>query len=98
MESGTYGIALYEEMNIYFDALKKVGDPTKHEAIAAAIGATDKLSAMGRIQFDPKTHLTLQDDSHVPLLFLQIWDGKRNLISPADYATGEFQMPPWMKK
>jgi len=98
VESGTYGIALYEEMNIYFDALKKVADPTKHEAIAAAIGATDKLSAMGRIQFDQKTHLTLQDNNHVPLLFLQIWDGKRNLISPADYATGEFQMPPWMKK
>jgi branched-chain amino acid transport system substrate-binding protein len=85
-------------IGIYLDALKKVGDPTNHKAIAAAIGETDKLCAMGRIQFDPKTHLTLQDNDHIPILFFQIWDGKRNLISPPQYVTGEFQTPPWMKK
>ncbi len=98
VETGTYGIALYEMLWIYFDALKKVGDPTNHKAIAAAIGETDKLCAMGQVKFDPKTHLTLQDDAHIPLTFFQIWDGKRYLISPAQYATGEFQLPPWMKK
>jgi len=98
VESGPYGIGLYEMMNIYFDALKKVGDPTKHEAVAAAIGATDKMAAEGRIQFDPKTHLALQDDAHIPILFFQIWDGKRVLTNPAEYANGEFQLPPWMKK
>jgi len=50
------------------------------------------------MQFDPKTHLAVQDDQHVPILFFQIWDGKRVLISPAQYSTGEFQLPPWMKK
>jgi branched-chain amino acid transport system substrate-binding protein len=98
VESGPYGIALYEMMNVYFDALKKVGDPTKHKEVAAAIGATDKMAAEGRIQFDPKTHLTMQDDGHIPITFFQIWDGKRNLIAPADYANGAFQLPPWMKK
>ncbi len=98
VETGTYGIALYEMIGIYFDALKKVGDPNNHKAIAEAIGATDKLTAMGRVQFDPKTHLTLQDNDHVPITFFQIWDGKRNLISPPQFATGEFQLPPWMKK
>lgn len=98
VESGAYGVGLYEMMNIYFDALKKVGDPSKHEEIAKAIGATDKMAAEGRIQFDPKTHLAMQDDAHVPILFFQIWNGERKLISPSSYANGEFQLPPWMKK
>jgi len=98
VESGPYGIGLYEMMMIYFDAVKKVGDPTKHEAVAAAIGATDKMAAEGRIQFDPKTHLAMQDDAHIPILFFQISQGKRVLISPPDYANGSFQLPPWMQK
>lgn len=98
VETGTYGIALYEMIWIYLDALKKVGDPTNHKAIAAAIGATDKLTAMGQVKFDPKTHLSLQDNDHIPITFFQIWDGKRILISPPQYATGEFRLPPWMKQ
>jgi branched-chain amino acid transport system substrate-binding protein len=98
VESGSYGIGLYEMTNIYFDALKKVGDPTKHKEIAGAIGATDKMAAEGRIRFDPKTHLSVQDDDHIPILFFEIWKGQRVLISPSRYATGDFQLPPWMKK
>ena len=98
VESGPYGIGLYEMMNIYFDALRKVGNPEDHKAIAAAIGATDKVTAEGRVQFDPKTHLAMQDDDHIPILFFQIWDGNRVLIAPPKYATGGFQLPPWMKK
>jgi branched-chain amino acid transport system substrate-binding protein len=96
VESGPYGIGLYEMMTIYFDALRKVGDPTDHQAIAKAIGETDMMTAEGRVQFDPKTHLSLQDDAHIPILFFQIWNGKRVLISPSQYATGGFQLPPWM--
>jgi len=97
VESGAYGIGLYEMMNIYFDALKKVGDPAKHKEIAAAIGATDKMASEGRIQFDPETHLAIQDDAHIPILFFQIWKGQRVLITPGQYANGEFQLPPWKK-
>ena len=86
-------------VNVYFDALKKAGgDPTNHEAVAKAIGETDKVAAEGRIQFDPKTHLSVQGDENVPLLFFQIWKGERVLIQPDKYSTGEFQLPPWMKK
>jgi len=99
VDSGTYGIGLYEMVSIYFDALKKSGgDPTNHEAVAKAIGETDKVAAEGRIQFDPKTHLSVQGDDNVPLLFFQIWKGDRVLIQPEKYSTGEFQLPPWMTK
>jgi branched-chain amino acid transport system substrate-binding protein len=94
---GVYGAALYEEANIYFRALDTVGDPTNHEAIGKAIGAETFDTAPGPLAFDPKTHLALQDNDHIPVTFWQIWDGKRALIAPAKYATGTFQLPPWIK-
>ncbi|MEO1191564.1 MAG: ABC transporter substrate-binding protein [Pseudomonadota bacterium] len=98
VESGYYGVGLYEMTWVYFDALAKVGDPTNYRAVGKAIGETDKPAAQGRIKFDPTTHLAVQDDDHMPLLFYQLWDGKRVLLSPLTYATGEFRLPPWMSK
>jgi branched-chain amino acid transport system substrate-binding protein len=97
VESGTYGVALYEIVNVYYDALKKVGDPTDHAAIEKAIGETDKQTVAGRLKFDPATHLAMQGDDYIPLTFFQIWDGKRTLIAPNAYAVGEFKPQPWMK-
>lgn len=96
-ESGTYGVALYETVNLYLDALKKVGDPADHKAIMKALGESDKQIASGRLKFDPATHLAMQGDDYIPITFFQIEDGKRILISPEKYATGEFQTQPWMK-
>lgn len=96
-EPGTYGVALYEQVMIYADALAKVGDPSKRKEIGAAMAKTDKQTAMGRIRFDPATHLSVQDNDHVPIQFYQIWDGDRYLFYPDQYATGEFKEPGWMK-
>jgi len=97
VESGTYGVALYEMAYIYADALGKVGDPAKRLEIGQAIGATDKQTAQGRVVFDPATHLAKQGDDFIPIQFYQIWDGERVLFSPEKYKTGDFKMPPWMK-
>jgi branched-chain amino acid transport system substrate-binding protein len=96
VESGSYGIMMYEAANIYFDALAKVGDATDRLAIGKALGETDKATATGRIKFDPATHLALQSDEFVPIQFYQIWEGERILFSPEAYKTGDFRMPPWM--
>ncbi len=97
VESGTYGVALYEIVNLYFDALKKVGDPNDHVGIMESIGATDKQVVAGRLKFDPETHLAMQGDDYIPITFFQIWDGERILISPEKYAVGEFKPQPWMQ-
>ncbi len=96
-ESGGYGTGLYEMAMIYFDAVRKVGDPSDRSAIAKAIGETDKQVTIGRVKFDPKTHLSMQGNDYVPIQFYQIWDGKRTLFYPNKYSTGEFKAPPWMK-
>lgn len=97
VESGFYGIALYEQVLIYADALKAVGDPAKHLEIGKAIGATKKPVAQGMLEFDPATHLARQGNDFIPIQFYQIRDGKRVLVYPAQYATGDFQQPGWMK-
>jgi branched-chain amino acid transport system substrate-binding protein len=95
---GPYGTALYEEAQMYFMALQKVGDPKKHDEIGKAMGQVKFDSASGPIEFDQKTHLAMQDDNHIPVTFFQIWDGKRYLIAPTKYGTGEFRLPPWIKQ
>ncbi|GGE03972.1 ABC transporter substrate-binding protein [Aureimonas endophytica] len=97
VESGTYGVALYEIVNVYFDALKKAGDPADHAAVMKAIAETDKQTVAGRLKFDPATHLAMQGDDYIPLTFFQIFDGQRRLISPPAYATDAFQPQPWTK-
>lgn len=98
IDSGAYGVGLYEMANMYFDALKTVGDPTKHEEIGKAIGAISKDTVAGKIKFDPKTHVALLGEDYVPTTFWQIVDGKRVLVGPAKYAGAEFMTPPWIKK
>lgn len=98
VESGPYGVGLYEMTQMYFEALEKVGDPAKHKKIGLAIGATDRNAAEGRVKYDPKTHLAIQGTDYIPILFYQLWDGERVLLSPQVYSTGEFRLPPWMKQ
>lgn len=98
VDSGAYGVGLYEMAQMYFKALEKVGDPADHEAIGKMLGTMKVDSVAGPIEFDPKTHIALQDAKHVPVSFWQIWDGKRVLVKPDKYANGEFRLPPWMSK
>lgn len=98
VEPGTTGPAVYEEVMLYADALKKVGDPTKRLEIGKAIGETHKQTAGGILTFDPKTHLAVQGEDGYPIQFFQIWDGKHVMFDPKKYADGEFRMPPWMKQ
>ena len=96
VEPGVYGPALYEQVYLYADALEQVGDPADRDAISAALAATDKETAMGRLRFDPATHLAVQGEEGIPILFFQLREGERILFSPDEYATGEFQAPSWI--
>lgn len=98
MESGPYGVGLYEEANVYFDALREVGDAKDHDAIGAAIGKTHKEVASGVLEFDPTTHVATQADDRSPTTFWQIWNGERNMIAPKALSDASFQTPPWLKK
>jgi branched-chain amino acid transport system substrate-binding protein len=96
-DPGTYGISVHELVTLYAEALKKVGDPAKKAQVGAAIGKLDINTALGRIVFDPATHLAKQGNDYVPLQFFQIQNGGRVLLGPPQYATGSLVMPSWVK-
>jgi branched-chain amino acid transport system substrate-binding protein len=101
VETGLYGIYLYEEVYLLADAITEVGDPTDRAAIAAALGETDKEIAMGQLRFDPATHLGVNagpsGTDGQPFQIYQIWDGEYVEVAPEIYATGSFQLPPWFE-
>ncbi len=98
VDSGAYGVGLYEMMQMYFTALEKVGDATDHKAIGLELGQVKATSVAGVIEFDPKTHVALQRVDRVPVSFWQIWEGKRLLVGPDEYSNAKFRRPPWMSK
>jgi branched-chain amino acid transport system substrate-binding protein len=98
VETGKYGVVLYESVMVYADALALVCDPSDRLAIGNAIGETNKLTAMGQLQFDPETHLAQTGaPGTFPYPIYQIQDGQLLLLSPDEYANGEFQLPSWME-
>lgn len=96
--ANVYNYALYEQFNVYIDALQKVGDPKDHLAIGRAIGETKKQLCQGYLEFDHKTHLGKAGPDYLPTSFWQLWDGKEYLWTPKKYATGEWKLPPWFKE
>ena len=58
-EPGGYGYMLYEMVYLYADILKQVKDPKNRLAVGKAIGRIDTTLSMGRLKFDPKTHLAI---------------------------------------
>jgi branched-chain amino acid transport system substrate-binding protein len=101
VETGLYGIYLYEMIHLYADALTKVCDPTDRAAIGAALGEANKQIAMGQLIFDPATHLGVNagpsGTDGQPFQIYQIWDGEYVEVAPEPYKTGDFQLPPWFK-
>ena len=96
IESGTYGYLLYEMIYLLHDCYAKGVDPKDWTGLSQCLEDTDKVLANGRMVFDPKTHLAVQDNDHVPIQFYQIWEGEHVLIYPPKFATGEYKLPPWM--
>jgi branched-chain amino acid transport system substrate-binding protein len=96
-DPGVYGTALYDLVQLYGAAVRKVGSPDDRVAVGRAIGGLRAKTTFGPVQFDPKTHLARQGDDFIPLEFLQIRDGKRYLVSPEKYKTSDFEAPPWMR-
>lgn len=98
-EGGLYSVALQEAVELYKMAVCGVDDPTDHLAMGAWLGSAKMDSALGTIEFDPNTHLALQDPDHMPILFYQVGSqGERVLFWPDNYKDGDFRVPPHVEQ
>ncbi len=80
-------------------AIERAGtlDP---EAVVAALEKTDLQGVYGVIKFDPKSHQvipSLDPAQGVVGTIFQWQAGKRVVVFPQKIATGQIQLPPWMK-
>ena len=91
------GPGVYDEVMIWAEAVKKVGNPKDYRAVAAEILKTDYPNGnCGRYVFDQTTHDALRGADYMPTLVFQIQTLKNVCVLPTKYATGDFELPPWM--
>ena len=93
---GYFSVVAYNQVQLYAACLEEVGDATDRLAIGECLGNLEMMTPAGNLKFDPETHLAMQGDDFMPILFYQIWDGQASIISPDQYKAADFQMPPWM--
>jgi branched-chain amino acid transport system substrate-binding protein len=96
-EPGVMGAGEYDSVQVYAEALRKVGDPNEKAAIGKALGETNMDVSQGHLEFEPETHLAKEGDTLTPLQYFQIRNGKRELLAPPQYANAKLQPPPWME-
>jgi len=110
--SGRYneqpGLALaggyYDIVRLWARAVEESGDPYNFKAVSAATANSIFRGVSGAFSFVPGFLNTppypdqVSDPSiGMPHLTFQIQGGKQALISPDPYATGQFQLPSWLK-
>jgi branched-chain amino acid transport system substrate-binding protein len=89
----------YMAVYVLKDAIERAGslDPDK---VVAALEKTDIMGVYGRLRFSPKGHQVIPSfdpkEGAVGSIF-QWQDGKRVVVFPKSIATGQIQLPPWMK-
>jgi branched-chain amino acid transport system substrate-binding protein len=94
---GYFAVVAYNQAMLYADCVHQTGDPTDRAAIGRCLGNLNVMTPSGPLAFDQTTHLALQGQGHMPILFYQIQDGQQKLILPQQYAAGsDFQAPPWI--
>ncbi|MFJ5958978.1 ABC transporter substrate-binding protein [Paenarthrobacter sp. NPDC092416] len=96
-EPSLYSFGLYEQVYLWADAVRAVGDPGKRSEVGVALGKLDTQTTLGRVHFDPATHLAVAGKDGIPMTYYQIQNGKRLNIAPEEFADGKFQRPEWMK-
>ena len=90
----------YMAVYVLKDAIERAGtlDPDK---VVAELEKTDLMGVYGRLRFDPKSHQVIPstDPKEGAVGSILQWQkGKRIVVYPKSIATGEIQLPPWMKQ
>ncbi len=90
----------YMAVYVLKDAIERAGS-INSDKVAAALKKTDLMGVYGRIRFDPKTNQIIPSvdpkEGAVGTIF-QWQKGKRVVVFPPSIATGQIELPPWMKK
>ncbi len=97
-EEPPYSIAaaLYDGMNMWAEAVKKVGDPTKYAEINTTLTEMPYSGLTGTMDIDERHMIPTSDDTQ-PAFLLQAQDGKLKTIMLGSKHTGDFVVPEFAK-
>jgi branched-chain amino acid transport system substrate-binding protein len=90
----------YMAVYVLKDAIQRANS-LNSDKVVAALEKTDIMGVYGRIRFDPKTHQVIPalDPKEGAVGSIIQWQaGKRIVVFPKSIATGDIELPPWMKK
>ena len=90
----------YMAVQVLKDAIERAGS-LDSDKVVAELEKTDVMGVYGRLRFDPKSHQVIpaKDPKEGAVGSILQWqDGKRIVVYPKSIATGEIQLPEWMKK
>lgn len=94
---GAYtNFATYDGLYILTNAIKQAGG-LNADKLVTVLEATNYVGASGRIKFS-KRHDPEAGPDFVPFTYVQWNKGKMVTVWPPKMKTGEFALPPWMKK
>jgi branched-chain amino acid transport system substrate-binding protein len=90
----------YMAVYVLKDAIERANSLNSDEVVTA-LEKTDMMGVYGRIRFDPKSHQVIPalDPKEGAVGSIIQWQaGKRIVVFPKSIATGDIELPPWMKK
>jgi len=92
--------ACYDSIYVLAAAIERAGK-LDGDSLVTAIEATDMDGAIGHIKFDKKHQTVYGPDPKTNAVSVMIqWQkpGNRTIVAPAAAASGQIQLPPWIKK
>jgi branched-chain amino acid transport system substrate-binding protein len=90
----------YMAVYVLKDAIERANS-LNSDKVVAALEKTDLMGVYGRTRFDPQTHQIIPalDPKEGAVGSIIQWQaGKRVVVFPKSIATGDIELPPWMKK
>jgi branched-chain amino acid transport system substrate-binding protein len=90
----------YMAVYVLKDAIERANS-LDSDKVVTALEQTDLMGVYGRIRFDPKSHQVIPalDPKEGAVGSIIQWQaGKRIVVFPKSIATGDIELPPWMKK
>jgi branched-chain amino acid transport system substrate-binding protein len=90
----------YMAVYVLKDAIERANS-LDSDKVVSALEKTDIMGVYGRLRFNPKSHQVIPalDPKEGAVGSILQWQaGKRVVVFPKSIATGQIELPPWMKK
>jgi branched-chain amino acid transport system substrate-binding protein len=91
---------IYDGINLYLSAVKKAGTFTDHRKVIQALNQVHYRGVCGTYIFNPSDQCALNYPDQVknpkggiPHLYVQIQNGKDEIVAPAPFTTSKFKLP-----